>query len=64
MKKKIYNLIVLTNPGACPTSARLTISGLNETIQTISNAQKACESGAFPEPYKLLTATVCSIITT
>ncbi|MFY9115588.1 MAG: vWA domain-containing protein [Bacteroidales bacterium] len=40
MKKKIYNLIVLDESGSMSDIRQATISGLNETIQTISNAQK------------------------
>jgi|LSQX01.1.fsa_nt_gb DNA polymerase II large subunit len=40
MKKKIYNLIVLDESGSMFDISQATISGLNETIQTISNGRK------------------------
>lgn len=43
MTKKVFNLIVLDESGSMSSIEKATISGLNETIQSIRNAQKKHE---------------------
>lgn len=40
MEKKVYNLIILDESGSMCSTERATISGLNETLQSIKQAQK------------------------
>lgn len=39
-KQRVFNLIILDESGSMATIAKQAVSGLNETFQTISNAQK------------------------
>ncbi len=39
-KQRVYNLIILDESGSMETIAKQAVSGLNETFQTIRNAQK------------------------
>ena len=40
MKKKVFNLLILDESGSMCSIEKATVSGLNETIQSIRNAQK------------------------
>ena len=43
MAKKVYNLIILDESGSMSSIERATVSGLNETIQSIGSAQRKHE---------------------
>ena len=43
MKTKIFNLIILDESGSMESIKQQAITGVNETIQTIRNAQKQHE---------------------
>ena len=40
MTKKVFNLIILDESGSMSSIEQATVSGLNETIQSIKNAQE------------------------